>query len=60
MGMTALFSVMLALLVGIMFVFGGTTTKVAAILVAVLAIPALVTTLRNKAERERDHVHPSR
>lgn len=59
-GMTALFSVMLALLVGLMFVFGGTTTKVAAIVLALLAVPALVGTLRKKAERERDHVHPSR
>lgn len=59
-GMTALFSVMLALLVGLMFVFGGTTTKVAAIVIAVLAIPVLVSTLGKKAERERDHVHPSR
>jgi hypothetical protein len=59
-GMTALFSVMLALLVGMMFLFGGTVTKVAAVVLAVLAIPVLVGTLRNKSERERDHVHPSR
>jgi hypothetical protein len=59
-GMTALFSVMLALLVGLMFVFGGTVTKIAAVVLAVLAVPVLVGTLRNKSERERDHVHPSR
>jgi hypothetical protein len=59
-GMTALFSVMLALLVGIMFVFGGMVTKIAAIVLAVLAVPVLVGTLRNKSERDRDHVHPSR
>ena len=59
-GMTALFSVMLALLLGVMFVFGGMVTKIAAIVLALLAVPVLVGTLRNKAERERDHVHPSR
>src|SRR5687768_14477392 len=59
-GMTALFSVMLALLVGLMFVFGGMVTKIAAVVLALLAVPVLVGTLRNKAERERDHVHPSR
>lgn len=59
-GMTALFSVMLALLVLVMFMFGGTTTKVAAVVLAVLAIPVLVGRLRSRAERERDHVHPSR
>jgi hypothetical protein len=59
-GMTALFSVMLALLVGMMFLFGSTFTKVAGVVLAVLAIPVIVGTLRNKSERERDHVHPSR
>jgi len=55
-GLTALFSVMLAMLVGVMFL----TARVAAVALAVIAIPILVSMLRNKAERERDHVHPSR
>lgn len=59
-GLTALFSVMLAMLLAFMFLMGGRTTKVAAVIIAVLAIPVLVGTLRNKAERDRDRLHPSR
>lgn len=59
-GLTALFSVMLAMLVGAMIIAGGTTTKIAAVLIAIFAIPVLVSTLRKKAERERNHAHPSR
>jgi hypothetical protein len=59
-GLTALFSVMLAMLVGVMIIAGGTTTKIAAVLIAIFAIPVLVGSLRKKAERERNHAHPSR
>lgn len=59
-GLTALFSVMLAMLVAFMFVVGSTVGKVAAVAIAVIAIPTIVGALRKKAERERDHVHPSR
>ena len=59
-GLTALFSVMLAMLVAFMFLSGHVVGRVAAIVLAAIAIPTLVATLRNKAERERDHVHPSR
>jgi hypothetical protein len=59
-GFTALFSVMLAMLVAFMFLTGRGVTRVAAIALAVIAIPILVSILRNKADRERDHVHPSR
>jgi hypothetical protein len=59
-GLTALFSVMLAMLVAFMFISGGTVTRVAAVLLAVIAIPVLVGTLRSKAEHDRDHTHPSR
>jgi hypothetical protein len=59
-GFTALFSVMLALLVATMFIVGGTVGKVAAVALIVVATPLLVGVLRNRAERERDHVHPSR
>ena len=58
-GMTALFSVMLAMLVAFMFLAGG-TARVLAIVLALLAIPVLVSTLRNKADRDRNHLHPSR
>jgi len=59
-GLTALFSVMLALLVAFMFISGSGVARVAAVLLMLLAIPVLVTTLRRKSERERDRVHPSR
>lgn len=58
-GMTALFSVMLAVLLAVMFLVGG-GTRVAGIMLALVAVPILVSTLRNKADRERDHLHPSR
>jgi hypothetical protein len=59
-GLTALFSVVLAILLAFMFLSGQGVTKVAAVVLALLAIPVLVTTLRNKADRDRDHLHPSR
>ena len=58
-GMTALFSVVLALLCAFMFLAGG-ATRIAAIVLLLIAVPVLVTVLRNKADRERDHIHPSR
>lgn len=59
-GYTAGFAVVLSLLVAMMFIAGGTVGKVAAILLALVAIPVMVGSLRKKAARERDHVHPSR
>jgi hypothetical protein len=34
--------------------------QIAAIVIAVIAIPVLVSTLRKRADRDRDHLHPSR
>lgn len=59
-GLTALFSVMLAMLVAFMFLTGRGVTRVAAVVLALIAIPMLVSMLQHKADRERDHVHPSR
>src|SRR5689334_6090359 len=59
-GLTALFSVMLAMLVAVMFLSGHVVGQIAAVALVVIAIPTLVTGLRRKAERERDRVHPSR
>ena len=59
-GLTALFSVILAILVAAMFLSGHIVGQIAAVALAAIAIPALVTGLRHKAERERDRVHPSR
>jgi hypothetical protein len=59
-GLTALFSVMLAMLIAFMVLAGGTVSRIAAIVLAILAIPVIVSTLRKKADLARDHLHPSR
>jgi uncharacterized membrane protein len=59
-GLTALFSVMLALLVAFLFLSRKPVDMVAAVLLVIFAIPVLVNSLRKKAERDRDHLHPSR
>ena len=59
-GLTALFSVMLAMLIAFMVLAGGTVSRVAAVILAFLAIPVLVSSLRKKASRDRDYLHPSR
>jgi hypothetical protein len=59
-GLTALFSVMLALLVAVMFLSGHMAGRIGAVALAVVAVPVLVGSLRRKAARERDRIHPSR
>jgi hypothetical protein len=59
-GLTALFSVMLAMLVAFMVLTGGVVSRVAAVIIALMTIPVLVSTLRGKADRDRDQLHPSR
>lgn len=59
-GLTYGFSVILALLVAFMFAFGNTVSRVAAVLIAAIAIPVVVTQLHRRAGRNRDHLHPSR
>jgi hypothetical protein len=59
-GFTALFSVLLAVLVGFMVIKGHALGSVAGVVIALVAIPVLVTTLRRRADRGRDHAHPSR
>ncbi len=59
-GLTAGFSVMLAMLVAFMFIAGGGAVKAMAVVLALIAIPVMVGGLRKKAQRDRDHLHPSR
>ena len=59
-GLTALFSVMLAMLVAFMFLTGGGFVKFLAVVLAVVAIPTLVGAMRKKAHHDRDDGHPSR
>jgi hypothetical protein len=59
-GLTALFSVLLAaVLIGVCL-SGPSLGLIAAALLIITAIPVMVTWLNAKAERERDHIHPSR
>jgi len=59
-GLTALFSVLFAMLVAFLFLSGKVVDMVAAVLLLVIAVPVLVSSLRKKADRDRDHLHPSR
>jgi len=59
-GMTAGFSVMLALLLAAMFVSGG-WTRWMGIVLAFIAVPILVTQVNKKSQEERSRqTHPSR
>jgi Flp pilus assembly protein TadB len=59
-GLTALFSVLLAMLLAFMALAGGTLSRVGAVIIAIAAVPVLVTTLRRRADRQRERLHPSR
>jgi hypothetical protein len=59
-GLTALFAVMLATLLCVIFFVGSVPGRVGAILLLVFAVPVLFGRLKRKADRERDPVHPSR
>jgi hypothetical protein len=58
-GLTAFFSVIFAILVLTMFMLHSMAGKVGAALLLILAVPVLVKKLNKKAQRDRDHVHPS-
>jgi Flp pilus assembly protein TadB len=59
-GLTAFFAVMLAVLVVVVFFLGTTVSRIGAVLLVAFAVPVIVSGLKRKAERERDHLHPSR
>jgi hypothetical protein len=59
-GLTALSSVFFAALMISIFRAGPTPGTVAGALLALIAVPWLVFKLGARAERDRDHVHPSR
>ena len=52
-GLTAFFSVLLAMLCGAIFVTGGAVGHIAAALLAAIAIPVIVVELSKHAKRER-------
>ncbi len=59
-GLTAGFSVMMAALLGFMFIAGGTVSRVAAVVLLLVAVPVMIGGLNRKANRDRDRLHPSR
>jgi hypothetical protein len=56
-GLSALFSFLLAAIVLGMWLTGSTTGRVSAIALLVFGVPMLVSGLRERAERERDRRH---
>lgn len=56
-GLSALFSILLAALVLGMWLTGSTTGRVSAIALLVFGVPMLVSGLRERAERERERRH---
>lgn len=59
-GLTFLFSIVLALLCGGIFMSGGVVGHIAGPLIALIAIPVIVMSLSKRAARERDPHHPAR
>jgi hypothetical protein len=59
-GLSALFSFLLAALVLGMWLTGSTMGRVSAIALLVFGVPMIVSGLRERADRERDRNHPSR
>lgn len=59
-GLSALFSFLLAAIVLGLWLTGSTTGRVSAIAVLVFGVPMLVSGLRERSERERNRLHPSR
>jgi hypothetical protein len=59
-GATAGFSVVLAILLASVWFISSWTMRLGVLVLVGLALPVIVTTLKHKADRDRDHVHPSR
>lgn len=58
--LTVVFSMLTAVVLIGLFLAGDTVGKIAAVALAIIAVPMLVFRLGAKAERDRDHDHPSR
>lgn len=59
-GLSALFSFLLAAIVLGLWLTGSTTGRISAVAVLVFGVPMLVSGLRERSERERNRLHPSR
>ena len=58
-GLTALFCVLFAMLLVAILLTGTSISKVAAVVLALVALPVAAIGLQRKAARQRDHDHPS-
>jgi len=58
-GLTALYSLVLAVVVVAMLGGDSPRNHIAAVAFAALAVPVLVSKIGSKARRERDHIHAS-
>jgi Flp pilus assembly protein TadB len=58
-GLSALFSVLFAAVVLAMWL-SGSNGRIAAVVLCMIGVPMLVSNLRQRSERERDLIHPSR
>jgi len=58
-GLSALFSVLFAAVVLGMWL-SGSTGRITAVALCMIGIPMLVSNLRQRSERERENLHPSR
>lgn len=59
-GATAGFAVVLAILVASVWFVSSWTMRVGVAILIALAMPVVISSLKHKADRDRDHVHPSR
>ena len=58
-GLTALFCVFFAMLIVAILLAGTSISSVAAVVLALVALPVAAIGLQRKAARDRDHDHPS-
>jgi hypothetical protein len=59
-GATAGFAVVLSLLLASVWFVSSWAMRVGVLILVAAAVPVITTSLKHKADRDRDHVHPSR
>jgi hypothetical protein len=59
-GATAGFAVILSILLASVWFISSWPMRVGVLIIVVAATPVIITSLKHKADRDRDHTHPSR
>jgi hypothetical protein len=59
-GATAGFAVVLSILLASVWFISSWTMRVGVLIIVFTAMPVIITSLKHKADRDRDHAHPSR